>query len=182
MPYLPPEKMAAILADDIFNCIFLNEDDRIPIQISLILNLWTCCIIGKKTFQLEWSWSLLVHFDRSIWLPCFDGAWGESISHKTSYSKIWQSLEGTISEYTVFRSKQYPQVQYDTIISWVRDCARSYIETSGWILKRDQGISSLKRRSLTGIGIQIINLRRSDDRRTFIMGILIPIRRCLLSE
>ena len=27
--------MAAILADDIVNCIFLNENDRIPIQISL---------------------------------------------------------------------------------------------------------------------------------------------------
>ena len=27
--------MAAILADDIFNCIFLNENDRIPIQTSL---------------------------------------------------------------------------------------------------------------------------------------------------
>ena len=27
--------MTAILADDIFNCIFLNENDRVPIQISL---------------------------------------------------------------------------------------------------------------------------------------------------
>ena len=27
--------MAAIAADDIFKCIFLNENDRIPIQISL---------------------------------------------------------------------------------------------------------------------------------------------------
>ena len=27
--------MAAILADDIFKCIFLNENDRIPIEISL---------------------------------------------------------------------------------------------------------------------------------------------------
>ena len=27
--------MAAILADDIFKCIFLNENDRFPIQISL---------------------------------------------------------------------------------------------------------------------------------------------------
>ena len=27
--------MAAILADDIFTCTFLNENDRIPIQISL---------------------------------------------------------------------------------------------------------------------------------------------------
>ena len=31
----PPDKMAAILADDIFNCIFLNENDRILTQISL---------------------------------------------------------------------------------------------------------------------------------------------------
>ena len=29
------DKMAIILADDIFNCIFLNENDRILIQISL---------------------------------------------------------------------------------------------------------------------------------------------------
>ena len=28
--------MVAILADDIFNCIFSNEYDKIPIQISLI--------------------------------------------------------------------------------------------------------------------------------------------------
>ena len=27
--------MTAILADNIFNCIFLNENDRIPVQISL---------------------------------------------------------------------------------------------------------------------------------------------------
>ena len=27
--------MATILADDIFKCIFLNENDRIPIQFSL---------------------------------------------------------------------------------------------------------------------------------------------------
>ena len=27
--------MAAIMADDIFRCIFLNEKDRIPIRISL---------------------------------------------------------------------------------------------------------------------------------------------------
>ena len=33
--HLPLDKMAAIYADDIFNCNFLNENDRIPIQISL---------------------------------------------------------------------------------------------------------------------------------------------------
>ena len=44
------------------------------------------------------------------------------------------------------------------------------------------GPYSLRRRRLTGIGIHIINLRRSDDRLRFIMGIPILIRRRLLSE
>ena len=35
LTHLPLDKMAASLADDIFKCIFLNENDRIPIQIPL---------------------------------------------------------------------------------------------------------------------------------------------------
>ena len=35
LTHLPLEKMAVILADDNFKCIFLNENDRIPIRISL---------------------------------------------------------------------------------------------------------------------------------------------------
>ena len=35
LTHLPLNKMAAILADDNFKCIFLNENDRIPTQISL---------------------------------------------------------------------------------------------------------------------------------------------------
>ena len=35
LTHLPLDKMAAILADDNSKCIFLNENDRIPIQISL---------------------------------------------------------------------------------------------------------------------------------------------------
>ena len=35
LTHLPLDKMATILADDIFKCIFLNENDRIPIRISL---------------------------------------------------------------------------------------------------------------------------------------------------
>ena len=34
-PPPPPEQMRVILADDIFKCIFLKENDRIPLQISL---------------------------------------------------------------------------------------------------------------------------------------------------
>ena len=33
--HLPLDKMAAILAEDIFKCIFFNENNRIPIQISM---------------------------------------------------------------------------------------------------------------------------------------------------
>ena len=35
LTHLPMDKMAAILADDIFKWIFLSENDRITIQISL---------------------------------------------------------------------------------------------------------------------------------------------------
>ena len=35
LTHLPLDKMTAILADDIFKCIFLNENDRIPIELSL---------------------------------------------------------------------------------------------------------------------------------------------------
>ena len=44
-----------------------------------------------------------------------------------------------------------------------------------------QGLYSLRRRRLTSIAIPMINLRRSDDRLGFIMGIPILIRRRLLS-
>ena len=35
LTHLSLDKMATILSDDVFNCIFLNENDRIPIKISL---------------------------------------------------------------------------------------------------------------------------------------------------
>ena len=49
-----------------------------------------------------------------------------------------------------------------------------------WVVTR--GLHSLKRHRLTGIGIPIINLRRSDDRTGFITRIPIPIKRCILSD
>ena len=35
LTHLPLDKIAVILADDTFKCIFLSENDRIPIQMSL---------------------------------------------------------------------------------------------------------------------------------------------------
>ena len=46
----------------------------------------------------------------------------------------------------------------------------------------EQVIYSLKRRRFTGRGIPIMNLRPTNYRLSFIVGTLIPIKRCLRSE
>ena len=75
-------------------------------------------------------------------------------------------------------------------VSWLPHIVRSGSETyhydanvwKHFAYSAKQGLYPLKRHRLTGIAIPIINPRRSDDRLMFIMGIPIPIRRCLLSE
>ena len=47
--------MAAILADDIFKCIFLNENDKIPIQILLKL-VPRCPIYNKPALVQVMVW------------------------------------------------------------------------------------------------------------------------------
>ena len=50
--------MAAILADDTFKCIFLNENDRIPIRISL--KFVPRSLINNKlalVFIMAWCWT-----------------------------------------------------------------------------------------------------------------------------
>ena len=66
---LPVDEMSAILAD-IFKCIFLNENDIIPIQISLtfvsiiirVFQWWTrtglCCTIQQKLYVLSYATEL----------------------------------------------------------------------------------------------------------------------------
>ena len=61
LTHLPLDKMAAILADNIFKCIFLNENDKILIHISLkffpsspiddkqaLVQVMACCWTGDK--------------------------------------------------------------------------------------------------------------------------------------
>ena len=55
LTYLPLDKMATILADDIFKGIFLNETDEIPIQISLTL-VPRSPIDNKSTFVQVMAW------------------------------------------------------------------------------------------------------------------------------
>ena len=80
VPYLTHlhlDKMATILADDIFICIFLNENDRIPIQISLMFVPRSS--VDKKTAFVQvmawrrtdqWWPNLLTHIwgTRGIWV------------------------------------------------------------------------------------------------------------------
>ena len=75
LTHLPLDKMAAILADDIFKCIFLNENDRIAIQISLkfapdspidnnpplIILIMAWLRIGNKPLSEPMMISLLTH-------------------------------------------------------------------------------------------------------------------------
>ena len=75
---------------------------------------------------------------------------------------------------------------------WVLIKIIRYIHISNYILIVDAlailgacasaGPLFTKRHRIIGIGIPIINLRRSSDRLRFIMGIPIPVRRRLLSE
>ena len=71
---LPRDKMAAILADDIFKCIFLNENDRILIQISLkfvpripidnkavLVQVMAWCRAGTKPLSKTMMVTLLTH-------------------------------------------------------------------------------------------------------------------------
>ena len=52
-----PDKMDAILADDIFKWIFLKENGRIPIQISLKFFPWVQ-VDNKPAFVqvMAWHW------------------------------------------------------------------------------------------------------------------------------
>ena len=49
LTHLPLDKMAAILADDIFKRIFLNENGRIQIQIH-----WNLFLTVQLTIALDW--------------------------------------------------------------------------------------------------------------------------------
>ena len=56
--HLPLPKMATILADNLFNCFFLNENDRIQIQISLKYVPWSPIDNEPALVQvMAWRWT-----------------------------------------------------------------------------------------------------------------------------
>ena len=75
LTHLPLAKMAAILADDIFKCIFLNENDKILFQISALVQVM--------------AWRRAV--DRPLPEPKINQFTDEYMRHKT-YEHILQSI------------------------------------------------------------------------------------------
>ena len=69
--------MAAILADDIFKCIFLNENDRIPIQDSLTF-------VPRGPFDNKWA---LVQ--ANAWRRTGDKPWPEPVLTQCTDANMW---------------------------------------------------------------------------------------------
>ena len=110
--------------------------------------------------------------------------------HRVLFCKIYvHPFQGSM----YFILNQGPEYQEHQVPVLIEDCLFRFCywhykdemvsqPSIKWSQKWYQGLYSLRRRRLMGIGIPMINLRRSDDRLRFIMGIPILIRRHLLSE
>ena len=86
LTHLPLNKMATILADDILKCTFLNENDRIPIQISLMF-------VPRSPID---NTAALVHV--MAWRRIGDKPLPESMTHICGTGGTWViSLSGTKS-------------------------------------------------------------------------------------
>ena len=109
--------------------------------------------LGSKLFLTDWL--------KLSWFPCI--YWHNSFWY--FYSHNDDAMTGT----------RFP---YYTPL-WRKSVGHLFIPTTEPII-RTLGLYSLGKRSLRGIEIPIINLRRSDDRPRFMMVIAILIRRRLL--
>ena len=104
-----------------------------------------------------------------------------SFQHRYNEHLEIMKLNHFISRYNVFLyDRLMPSFQWLQNNHLITKCS-AYLNVK-LSAKRHLGLYSLRRCRLTGIGIPMINLRRSDDRLRFIMGIPILIRRHLLSE
>ena len=99
-----------------------------------------------------------------------------------SQTLVWFITEHTMYGTSKSKIKNTAYIYWDIAISSLGlFCFKSHFAVLTYVYQT-WGLYSLKRKHLTGIGIPMINLRQSDDRLRFIMGILIPTRQCLLIE
>ena len=114
LTHLPLDKMVAILANYNFKCIFLNENDRIPIRISLkfvpmspiynksaLVQVMARCRTGDKPL----SEPMLTHFTDAYMPHQGDMSWGWSkwavfcrqLAEIWSYTPLWKSNRNLFS-------------------------------------------------------------------------------------
>ena len=82
LTYFPPDKMDAILADDIFKRILLNENARIPIEISLIC-VFKGSIDNKPALVQVMAWHRIAtsHY--------LNQCWPDTLTHICGTSGRW---------------------------------------------------------------------------------------------
>ena len=108
LTHLPLDKVAAILADDIFNCIFLNENDRIPIQISL--NYITGSPIDKKSALVQ-----LMAWRQTGDKPLPEQWWPSSLTHICDTRGRWVIKE--LMLFSIILDHKFMHAEYTLI--WI---------------------------------------------------------------
>ena len=155
-----------------FNYILLSNI-LLPLGMSKMkYSKWLCS--GLHQLEIWVFYIHLVHLFIIYDMLCFHSVLSNvrcSISTTAAVAVVWNmAAEHTICEVT------QPLTPVWHPSSWIPR-GTFYIKMPSYL-----GLYSLRRHRLTGIGIPIINLRRSDDRLRFITGIPILIRWRLLSE
>ena len=110
--YITPGQMASILAGDILKCIFLNQNDKIPIQISLkfvprnpiynepaLVQIMAWCRIGNKLL----SESMMTWWPISLMYICSTrGGGGMNYSTKHFMPQICHNKSGYNHGYSFY--------------------------------------------------------------------------------
>ena len=129
---------------------------------------WVCSVLSKQRGEVVW-WGGGVRFTKA---NCGqESQW--------PYTDCGPAVTGMFASWN---SELFSEriVLYMHFLSFLDIPSPQRISNSRFVQKL--GLYSLRRRRLKGIEIPIINLRRSDDRLRFIMGIPVLIRRRHLSE
>ena len=139
---------------------------------------YTCGISRNASFRTEMFWMVCC----GIWERCIVGfatfrcfAYSTCLLPVLTFSPLCVGV-------TVCLSPMLVNHLVTQMIKYKHACAYYSSHIVQFMRKKIQGFYSLRRYSLIGIGIPIINLGRSANRLLFIIGIPIHVKRCLLSE
>ena len=158
-----------------------------------LLTFMTFSLLPDDVIWCHLSWPPLAHFITcSLTVLC-----NYTILHWLVVGEVlWDGNEGKLAS-KIFKARTwsiFPHIFVTETWHWYLEMANSWLKLCfGGIFhccyglirnprgyQTKMGLCSLKSRRLTGIRFHIINLRLSDDRISFIMGVPIPIKRIVL--